>query len=142
MRKRTFRGDVVIFMTILILVTSLLIGIAIGAKNAAQRSAKTTVADATQTVLRAACPTSQITRAWQRVRAEVAPSERTPEVYIADARSYFGIIDCGATYDGRVHGVIFLPNWLDDCFVRLTDLGYWRDHPATTDPAQLSDLCR
>lgn len=115
------------------------------AKDAAVSGSKAakeaTLATAAQQLANA-CPRNQLNRAWQRVRAREAPSEERADFNQEIAAAYFRITNCQATYaPGYTGKPVYLEAALDECFVKLTEDGYWRDKEPFTNPAVLRSLC-
>lgn len=115
------------------------------ATNAAEKAAKA-AREASLSVaaqqLQGGCPRNQLNRAWQRVRAREAPSAEKADFNQENAAAYFRITNCQATYAvGYTGPPVYLEPKLDECFVKLTEDGYWRDKEPFTNPAVLRSLC-
>lgn len=126
-----------------------LVLIADNAAKEARRSGQQAAEETNSIQLRQACPVSQVTRAWQRVRAQAAEPLTGDDTLVPTADHYFRIVDCDATYAPGYRGRrVYLRSDLDDCFVELTKRGYWRDldvpsspRVPTTDPVRLAHIC-
>lgn len=128
-----------------------------GSIIAARAAAKGTATEAarqaqvaTRTLIARQCDRNQVNRAWQRVRARVAPaiSQDTTDRYVRAADRYFPIVNCAATYDvsNTTGRTVYLPPREDACFLKLTMELYWTDavgseRPPVTNPDRLRHIC-